>query len=231
MPVYILIEGQSNVFKIGSTGGAIEDRIHALQTGNSQPLTVFDAVETDQESACEAFFHRRLRSKRVGGGGGWDFFQLDADEMRHAIENFKRMFAEPLEARQAVGDLIQQSSDDRLLEPTASDRELLDQLMRNKEEQEFLQFECELIESKLKQRIGTASGIRGLATWKTQVTKCYDEKLLMDSDPDRYNDLLEQYYCLDSTAWKSDRPYEYRSIQTTYYTPRVSRVFRPQKSV
>jgi hypothetical protein len=231
MPVYVLREGTSNIFKVGRTSGDTDSVIRRLQTGNSKPLTLFELVVTDQESACEAFFHRRLRSRRPMQGGGWEFFEVEASEMRRLVKEFRTMFEQLEEARQAVGNLIEQKSRNVLVEPSSEDRDLLLRLMSNKEEQEYLRFECELIESQLKQRIGTASGIRGLATWKTQLTRRYCDKLFRDSEPDTYNELLEKYYCLDTAAWKNARPDEYRRVQTTYFTPSVTRVFKTQKMI
>ena len=164
-------------------------------------------------------------------GGGWEFFEVEATEMRRIVSEFRAMFEQLEEARQIVSTLIGQESRDVLVEPSSEDRDLLLRLMRNKEEQEYLRFECELIESQLKRRIGTASGIRGLATWKTQMTRRYNDKLFRDSEPDWYNDLLEKYYRLDTTAWKNDRPEDYKRVQTTYFTPSVTRVFKPQKMI
>jgi hypothetical protein len=229
VPVYILQEGQSNIFKIGRTSGNVEDVVRTLHRGNSQPLSLFDVVVTDQESACEAFFHRRLRSKRVARGGGREFFELEPVEMRQAISTFRRMFEELEAARCAISELSGQQSTDRLLDPIPEDEQLLNRLIKNKEEQEYLRFECELIESKLKQRIGTAAGLRGIATWKTQLTRRFNESLFRASDRERYELLLERYHRLDTAAWKSARPEEYKSVQTTYFTPHLSRAFRPEK--
>src|ERR1700730_16257968 len=77
--------------------------------------------------------------------------------------------------------------------------------------------------------IGTAAGLRGVATWKTQIVRRFNESLFRSSDPDRYQELLERYYRLDTPAWKSARPEEYKSIQTTYFTPQITRAFRPEK--
>ena len=81
------------------------------------------------------------------------------------------MFEESEAARRAINELSRQQSSEQMIEPTPEDEQLLLRLMKNKEEQEYLRFECELIESKLKQRIGTAAGLRGVATWKTQLTR------------------------------------------------------------
>jgi len=103
---------------------------------------------------------------------------------------------------------------------------LRSQLLRNKQEQEYLAFEFELLQNKLKRRIGNSSGIRGLATWKTQVSRMYSEEIFRNSDPELYQELLERYYCLDTKAWRKNRPDQYKEIQTTYFSPRTCRAFK-----
>jgi hypothetical protein len=139
------------------------------------------------------------------------------------------MFEELEAAHRVLSDLSRQQSSDQMLEPTPEDEQLLRQLVLNKEEQEYLRFECELIESRLKQRIGTAAGLRGVATWRTQVIRRFDESLFRSSERQRYEELLERYHRLDTAAWKQARPDEYRSVQTTYFTPDIRRTFRPER--
>lgn len=229
MPVYVLREGSSNIFKIGRTSGSVDGVVTRLRTGNSQPLSIFETVQTDEESACEAFFHRQLRDKRVVRGGGWEFFEVDADEMKQLISQVRSMFEELREAQNAVDKLGKVASTDVLLDPNEKDKELLRRLLENKKEQEYLQIESQLLEAQLKKRIGTAAGLRGLATWKTQVTRVFDQKLFAASAPDEYERLLEKFHCLDTAEWKKNRPEEYTRFQTTYFAPRISRAFKLQK--
>ena len=151
--------------------------------------------------------------------------------MSDMIADFRQMLEDLEDARQVVQDLCKQQCTDILLEPTSDDFKLLERLLKIKEEQEYLAIETELIESRLKKRIGTSAGLRGLAKWKTQVSRRYDEKLFRESNPDLYSDLLERYYCLDTATWKRERPDEYKSVLTTYYTPDISRFFKLQKMV
>jgi hypothetical protein len=162
-------------------------------------------------------------------GCGREFFELEPGEMRRTISAFRQMFEELEEAQRAVSNLSRQRSSDQMLEPTPEDEQLLRRLIMNKEEQEFLRFECELIESKLKQRIGTAAGLRGVAMWKTQVIRRFDENLFRSSARERYEELLERYHRLDTAAWKNARPEEYKAVQTTYFTPDVRRTFRLER--
>lgn len=217
MPVYILKEGTSNVFKIGRTKGDVAAVLKRLQTGNSKPLSHFDTVEADQESACEAFFHRRLVSRRVGGGGGWEFFRMDSDEHMYAtVEEFRVMAKTLEEAEEAISPFDHEQCSAELVDPTDEDRELLVRLLKIKEEQAYLKFECELIESQLKLRIGTTSGIRGVATWKTELR--FDEECFKTGDPEAYQTILEQFPCIDTTAWKSKFLQDYETARSRYFS-------------
>lgn len=118
---------------------------------------------------------------RIVRGGGWEFFEIEPDEMSDMIADFRQMLEDLEDARQVVQDLCKQQCTDILLEPTSDYFKLLERFLKIKEEQEYLAIETELIESRLKKRIGTSAGLRGLATWKTQVSRRYDEKLFRES--------------------------------------------------
>jgi hypothetical protein len=119
-----------------------------------------------------------------------------------------------------------------MLEPTADDKELLSQLqavearlLEVKEETEYLTFEREVIQSQLKQRIGASRGITGVATWETKVRRNFSEELLRKRDPNLYESLLERFHCLDTVAWRRQQPAHYKQIQTTYFSPTITRKF------
>jgi len=224
MPVYIFREGTSNIFKIGLTRSEdVNSRRAQLQTGNSVRLIPFDCIDTEHLSACEAFFHRLLPTRRVPGGGR-DFFRMDSEEhMRATIEQFREMNERLQNARSNVQELSKSESTTTLLSPTREDEALFARLLEIRQEQEYLHFERELIECQLKSRIGRAAGIKGIATWKSQVSRMYSEEIFRNADPERYQEVLERYYCLDVKTWKAQRPDEYSEIQKTYYVPRISR--------
>jgi hypothetical protein len=234
MPVYVFREGQSNIFKIGFTRSEdTEPRRRQLNGGNSQGLSLFEVVETDSESVCEAFFHSLLSTRRVVRGGGKEFFQMDSeDHMHQIIEKFRDMASRLENARQAVADFENAQCTKALLEPISTDMELLEQLqavetrlLEIKEETEYLNFQRELIQSQLKQRIGGSLGIRGVATWETKIRRNFSEELLRERDPELYQELLERFYCLDTSAWRKQQPAHYKKIQTTYFIPSISRKF------
>jgi hypothetical protein len=232
--IYVLREGQGNVFKIGRTSGDIQDRLKGLRTGNSQGLFVFEVVETDNASVCEKFFHNLLATRRVERpGGGKEFYKMDSDDhMRQVIEKFKGMEIQIQGARQVDEEFGKVQCSQELREPVASDMELLSQLrtidtrlLEIKEETEYLNFVRAVIESQLKQRIGGSLGIRGVATWETKIRRNFSEDLLRERDPELYQELLERFYRLDTSAWRQQQPAHYKQIQTTYFVPSVSRKF------
>jgi hypothetical protein len=227
MPVYVLREGVSNVFKVGRTKGEVDGVVKRLRTGNSQPLNIFAVIETNKESACEAYFHRRLVSRRVVQGGGWEFFEMESEQdMRRTIEEFEDSARELEDIRHEVAQFRGLQCNDDLVDSTPEDRALLAKLLSIKEEQAYLQLEQERLESKLKLRIGAAAGIRGVATWKSEPR--FDEQSFKERDPEAYYQVLERYACIDTTAWKENRPRDYESARNAYFS--VSRRFLTQKS-
>ncbi|HEX9201385.1 MAG TPA: GIY-YIG nuclease family protein [Acidobacteriaceae bacterium] len=235
MPVYVLREGQSNVFKIGRTrSDDTEPRIRQLNGGSSQGLFLFEVVETDCESVCESFFHRLLSTRRVVRGGGKEFFEMDSeDHMRRTIEKFRNMAAQRESARELVKDFERAQCTTVLIEPTSGDEELLSQLrdvearlLEIEEETEYLNFRREMIHCQLKVRIGRSFGIRGLATWETKVTERFAEDLLRERDPELYEKLLERFHCLDTAMWRRQQRSHYERIKAEYFTPSIARKFK-----
>ena len=226
MPVYVLREDFSNIFKIYRSYKTVADVLCELHAGDSQRLNIFEVVETDQDALCETMLRRDLCEKRIDREGGADFLECDAIEMLTVIGHVRIMFEEFAEDREAVRGYASELSTEGLIEPSDEDEKLMRQLIRNREEQEYLALESELLQNKLKRRIGSSSGIRGLATWKTQMRRIYSEEIFRNSDPELYQELLERYYCLDTKAWRKNRPDQYKEIQTTYFSPQTSRAFK-----
>jgi len=234
MPVYIFREGTSNVFKIGLTrSDDTELRRRQLNSGSSRGLFPFETVETDNEPACESFFHDLLSTRKIARGGGTEFYEMDSENhMRETIEKFRDMAARLEDARRGIADFERIECSPLLLPPEDGDFELLSQLkaiesrlLEIAAETAYLKFKRELIESQLKQRIGKSRGIRGVATWETKVRRNFSEALLRERDPDLYSELLERFYCLDTKSWREQQPSQYKKIQSTYFSPSITRRF------
>src|SRR5689334_16034345 len=87
--VYIYRSGHGNVFKIGRAID-LEKRVKTHATGNPEPLTKFDVIETEYASQVEAYLHRRLRSKKSRRSGSQEFFVVDPSELRALILDAQR---------------------------------------------------------------------------------------------------------------------------------------------
>ena len=62
--VYFLRSGDEDVFKIGRTRRHPGQRIRELSTGNPDPLTLLDFIETDDEDACREIPSQEAPSSR-----------------------------------------------------------------------------------------------------------------------------------------------------------------------
>lgn len=223
MPIYVLREGFSNTFKVQRMSVCVDGAAEQLCGRETQALNIFEVLQMDQDAACEFLLNRELFSKRIVREGGGDFFELDPIEMLTIVRDLRRLFEELEKSREAVHQYASETSTNVLVEPTTEDHQLIRRILTNRQERDYLALECELLENKLKQRIGKSSGIRGLATWRTQISRLYSEEIFRNADPELYQELLERYYCLDTKVWRKKRPDQYKEIQTTYFSPRTVR--------
>ena len=131
-------------------------------------------------------------------------------------------------ARSEVAVFREQTSVNIVLEPSHEDKSMLDRLLALQSQRESIECQIELIHARLKQRIGRASGIRGIATWKTQVRRNYSEDLFRSSDREGYEQVLERFHCIDAARWRREDPDMYKQVQTTYFRASSSRLFKLQ---
>jgi hypothetical protein len=180
--VYILRSGSEDVFKIGHTRGDVEARIKNLATGNPHTLTRFDVIETDHCTLCETYLHRRLRTKRRGG----EFFAVDPHELQQVIQEAREFISEYVPQQSEVEVLASGTSDERVIEPGEREWEMYRRLLDVRQALDELDLERNQLEMSLKLTIGTASGLLGIATWKTQEKVVLDAEALKVAEPDLY---------------------------------------------
>jgi hypothetical protein len=186
--VYILRQGTDNLFKIGRTGPSVETRRRQLATGNPNELSVFDIIEAliGHGPRLETSLLNALRPNRVRDGGGRDFFRITPEELQPHIEN-TRALAQHISIREEATRLAQVESDGRLLEPTADDfakREEVDKLLQ---QEAILRAQIEMIYDTLKVSIGTADGIKGVATWRSHEVSRLDQRAFRLDHEDLYH--------------------------------------------
>jgi hypothetical protein len=189
--VYVLRSGESNLFKVGKALD-VERRGKALATGNPEPLVAFDTVETNHPSKCETFLKERLRSRRSRRSAAMEFYECDVDDLRAAIEATRDYDRVVLALAADVQQLSRQQSDERILKPDASARGTFERLIAARQAEDDARRERERCEAQLKLAIGTASGLEGLATWKTEAFRELDEKALKDAEPEVFERFLRE---------------------------------------
>ena len=80
MPVYVLQEGRSNIFKIGVTSGTdIDRRRRQLNSGNPQGLRPFQVIDLEPAREAESLFQPRQVHPNVPGHGGKEFFEMQSE--------------------------------------------------------------------------------------------------------------------------------------------------------
>jgi predicted GIY-YIG superfamily endonuclease len=181
--VYIYRSGDSNVFKIGKAID-LEKRLKTHATGNPEPLTRFDVIETEHASKCETYMHHRLRSKQYRRGEGTEWFEVDPEELASIIEDARNYAEEVLPKIEAAERLADEECDDRILQPSDGALETYRALIKVREDHDSLGFDRDRLEAELKLIIGTASGIERVASWKSVFGHRLDSDALKAEHPD-----------------------------------------------
>ena len=130
MPLYVLREGLSNAFKIGST--SFEDvnrRRQQLNSASTVGLRTFEVIHIDCAEAAEAFFHKMLAHRKVARHGGSEFFEMHSEQhMRAFIEEAVPLFSRHQATVAGPGSLDQTRSSRLMLAPEEADRAVLKDL-------------------------------------------------------------------------------------------------------
>ena len=77
---------------------------------------------------------------------------------------------------------------DEILEPDESLKELYRKLRLARQKEFFAKLDVSNFESAIKAKIGSCSGIRGIASWKMSNTRRVDSNLLKQKHPDIYEE-------------------------------------------
>ncbi len=182
--VYILRSGDENLFKIGRTDGDVEARIRQLATGNPYRLTTFDVIETEHDSLCETYLHRTLRSKRSLASEAREFFAITLAELMSLISEARDFLAEFVSNQAEADRLAEEETDGVLLKPGDAEWLIYSKLLAAREEEDTQRYQRQLLENKLKIAIGTADGLDGIATWRTQAVERLDQGAFKSAEPE-----------------------------------------------
>jgi hypothetical protein len=200
MAVYILRHHDENIFKIGHSKN-LNLRRKGLGTGNPYRLSVFDTIETEdavstepkklkQHTLCESFLHKKLRSKKFTEGDGREFFRVEPDELRKAVQDAREFLNDFVPKQREAARLSKERSNDEIIAPGPEERALYQRLLEIREEEDNLALERTILETKLKLIIGTSSGLQGLVTWKSLKRQDFDEREFKIKEPTLYQQYL-----------------------------------------
>jgi hypothetical protein len=180
--VYVLRSGTSNVFKIGRALDR-ERRMRNLATGNPQPLSLFACIETEDATSAEKYLHHRLRSHRSQRSLAREFFEIDPEDLAAIIDDARAFLDDFIPKRHEAEQLAAQESDGRVLAPGTADWERYANLIDVRESLDGLELKRRALEAGFKIAIGSADGIEGLATWRSQSRGRFDQEALRVVEP------------------------------------------------
>jgi len=188
-------------------------------------------------------------------GGKEFFEMMSENHMREVLSRIEPMFQRSQSAAISVSAFEKLQCEGGFRKADASDLELLQGLRESKmrlqeieDEAVFLRFEIEMIECEIKARIGDGRGIDGVATWESKAIRKFCLPLFQEREPDIYRRVLARFPALDLNVWREQEPnlYQeitarhpkldttawrlqdaslYKQMQTTYFTPAVTRKF------
>jgi hypothetical protein len=153
-----------------------------LRTANPW-LGIGYLLETEHASYVEKCMHHRFAHLRQEG----EFFDVSLTEAKDYLEQVQQttqlIFNPDVEA------LANITPNEDLIEPDASDWELITKISELNAEIAAIELKRDALEVALKLKIGESGGIRNMATWATQIRNTFDSARFREENPGVY----EQY--------------------------------------
>jgi hypothetical protein len=179
--VYLLSDQKTQFIKIGRATN-FTDRYANLRTANPW-LGIGYLLETEHASYVEKCMHQRFAHLRQEG----EFFDVSLTEAKDYLDKVH-------EISQVIFDpnldaLANITPNEDLIEPDASDWELITQISELNAEIAAIELKRDTLEVALKLKIGESGGIRNMATWVAQIRNTFDSARFREENPGVY----EQY--------------------------------------
>ena len=191
--VYVFQHGNKSLFKIGRTRGDVGRRRRELSTGNPVELKLFHELETDHDAMVENFLHRKLASCRSRRSDAKEFYEIAPADLRTVLDEAVEFLNEYIPLLESSEELKARRSNGQVLQANRAARALHQQLHEVSSKITDLEFEQEILESRLKNLIGDADEISGIASWRSQVSQRLDSARLRKEEPALYAE-----YCVKS---------------------------------
>ena len=165
--VYIFQSGEENIFKIGRTKNDVEKRRKALSTGNPKELKVFDIIETDHDSDVENYLHKKFYIYYSQEGDSKEFYILEKEELKLGIIDAREYEKKIIPIKMVAQKYNSTISNGIYLDNNDEILELKKDLYEIKGQMNWLKVKNDILESRLKEIIGSNEGIKNVASWKT----------------------------------------------------------------
>lgn len=192
--VYIVRHGDEDLFKIGMTRGSVEARMKALVTGNPHGLAEYDSIETDHPAKVEAFLQGLLRTKRSRRSDATEFYAVTPEELDAAINEARDFNEHDIPQEAEVEMLAAQRCTDAIVTPEDADWDTYTKLLAARAEHDAALHARNRLEWRLKLRIGTASALEGIATWKTLTAHRFDLDAFTEAHPELHATYQRETY-------------------------------------
>ena len=190
--VYVFQSGDGNYFKIGRTKDEIEKRRKALSTGNPKELKLFDHIETDHDSEVEKYLHKKLYKYYSAEGDAKEFYLVEPGILKEALDDAREYEVDFLPLKQEAKELAKEDSNGEYADPDDEALEMYRKLIDIRGQMDWLKIKSEILETKIKNRIGQMDGIKGIASWKTQVRFDFNKAKFEEQYPELHEEFIEQ---------------------------------------
>lgn len=138
--IYGFRHGTEDLFKIGQTTATPAKRRSTLQTNCAHPLSLFDAIETDEYSALEKYIKDTWADRRSVDGGS-EIYSLTEDEAADLFAHCRIWVTEELPKQRRIEQLETVEPDPDLRACDAAAKQLRTQWIKLRDEEERIQQE------------------------------------------------------------------------------------------
>ena len=188
--VYVLQDGDRNLYKIGWTRGPLHRRLQAHSTSNPD-LKEVHIIETKCAARCETHLKQTLLSRKLIKTLSQEFYELERAEVDTAVEDAREFIREYVANQEELQRLLKMKSNGKILPPEPSALNTYRALLKVREEEYKIKLERTRLENELKFAVGEFDGLDGIVTWRTQPQNYFDEARFKLERPDEYKVYLE----------------------------------------
>jgi hypothetical protein len=180
--VFFAKRGDENIYWLGRSASSDSKVISLIL--KDPTFNLHRAIETDSPADCEKLLAGYFGSHKVGCDPA--LFRFTDEEIRQVLAIAESFVCKFLPIRKTAQSLGSQVTEKKYSTPTQRQLEIYRKLRVVREEEYRLQLRREFLENELKAEIGTAAGLRGIASWSSQAQKRFDCVLFKSENPSLY---------------------------------------------